>query len=61
MHALHAAMEVAEAIADRKPVTSPSQITQIVDTQSATHATFGANHEPETELAVLKNFLGSCE
>ena len=51
MHALHAAAEVAEAIAARRPVDSPDDIARIVVTQSTTHAAFGAYFDPETELA----------
>lgn len=51
MHALHAAAEVAEAIAARRPVDSPDEIARIVVTQSTTHAAFGAYFDPETELA----------
>jgi 2-methylcitrate dehydratase PrpD len=51
MHALHAAADVAVAVAARHPVTSPMEIREIEVTQSTTHATFGAYYEPETELA----------
>ena len=51
MHALHAAAEVAEAIAARRPIRSPEDIVEVVVTQSATHAAFGAYFEPRTELA----------
>lgn len=51
MHALHAAAEVAETIAARRPVDSPAEIARIVVTQSTTHAAFGAYFDPETELA----------
>ncbi len=51
MHALHAAAEVAEAIARRRPVESPHEIAGITVTQSTTHAAFGAYFDPETELA----------
>ena len=51
MHALHAAAEVAETIAARRPVDSPDEIALIVVTQSTTHAAFGAYFDPETELA----------
>lgn len=51
MHALHAAAEAAAAIAARRPVDSPDEISQIVVTQSTTHAAFGAYFDPQTELA----------
>ncbi len=51
MHALHAAAEVAEVIAARRPVDSPDEIERVVVTQSTTHAAFGAYFDPETELA----------
>jgi 2-methylcitrate dehydratase PrpD len=51
MHALHAAAEVAQTIAARKPVSSPDEIVEIAVTQSTTHAAFGAYFDPQTELA----------
>ncbi len=51
MHALHAAAEVAVAVAANHPVSGPDDVTEIIVTQSTTHATFGAYYEPETELA----------
>lgn len=51
MHALHAAAEVSESIAAKRPHVRPADITLIVVTQSTTHATFGAYFQPETELA----------
>ncbi len=51
MHALHAAVEVSQIIAARKPVHSPHDIREIVVTQSTSHAAFGAYFEPQTELA----------
>ena len=51
MHALHAAAEVGQSIAARKPVAAASEITEIIVTQSTTHAGFGAYFEPQTELA----------
>lgn len=51
MHALHAAAEVAESIAGRRPAMAAEDIVSIVVTQSTTHATFGAYFQPETELA----------
>jgi 2-methylcitrate dehydratase PrpD len=51
MHALHAAVEVGQTIAARKPVVHANEITEIVVTQSTTHAPFGAYFDPQTELA----------
>lgn len=51
MHALHAAAEVAESIAAKRPGAAAEDIAQVVVTQSTTHATFGAYFQPETELA----------
>ncbi len=51
MHALHAAAEVAVAIAARRPVAAAEEISEIIVTQSTTHATFGAYFDPRTALA----------
>ncbi len=51
MHALHAAAEVAEFIAAKRPRATAQDIAEVVVTQSTTHATFGAYFQPETVLA----------